>query len=635
MCGIAGIVDFRGRPIDPAIIQAMCRLLAHRGPDHEGLFIRGGVGLGHRRLAITDLITGQQPLANEDGSVWVVFNGEIYNYRELRTRLTDMGHTFTTETDTEVIPHLYEEYGVDFVEHMEGNWAIAVWDDKSQRLILTRDRVGKKPLTWMADGGTIRFASEAKALFADPHVSREVDHIGMLDVIHYGFTTEDRTMFAGVSMVPPATLLVFERGHLVKSREYWDFADVAPYRGSLPDALTDFTSLMSTVTRERCMGDVPYGLMLSGGIDSPLVGSFLIEHQPALKTYTIARRDSEDETTAAASVARHLGSDHHVIELEDVSVARLAARIPWMFDQPFFNDASIANHQFAEAISRELTVAITGDGGDHAFSGTLRHLGDEYAHRIRRVPRPLVAAGAGIVGSSARIVGDRRSLRQAHHVLRASTIPTPRRWVALHQQNLPARHAELLATPYWGVEDYDSYGAPLAHYHRCRSNEHLNRLLYAELRFQLPPNDLLKVDRTFMYNQIAGRAPLLDRRVVEFAASLPSAWKRRGRVFKWFLREAAARRLPPEVVSLPKVGLAVPLRKWLRGPLGEKVANLVRSESFASRGIFDSGGAQFAVDAHRTGRADYAYAIWTMAMTEVWYRSFIDTLAEADERVWE
>jgi asparagine synthase (glutamine-hydrolysing) len=635
VCGIAGIIDFRGQPVDPGIIEGMCGLLAHRGPDHQGTRIRGGVGLGHRRLAITDLVTGQQPLANEDGSVWVVFNGEVYNYLALRDQLREMGHSFTTETDTEVIPHLYEEYGDGFVEHLEGNWAIALWDEKSRRLILTRDRIGKKPLTWMARDGMVRFASEAKALFADPSVSREVDHGGMLDVIHYGFTTEDRTMFAGVAMVPPATLLVFEEGREVKRRRYWDFADIAPYRGSLSDARAEFTSIMSTVTGERCMGDVPYGLMLSGGIDSPLVGSFLVEHQPTLKTYTIARRDSEDETSAAATVARHLGSDHHVIDLEEANVARLAARIPWMFDQPFFNDAAIANFQFAQAISAELTVAITGDGGDHAFSGTLRHLGDEYANRIRRVPRPLVAAGAGIVESSARIVGDRRSLRQAHHVLRASAIPTPRRWIALHQQNLPARHRELLATPYWDVDGYDSYAAPLGHYRRCRSAEHLNRLLYADLRFQLPPNDLLKVDRTFMYNQIAGRAPLLDHRVIEFAASLPAAWKRKGRVMKWFLRDVAAHRLPREVVSLPKVGLAVPLRTWLRGPLGQKVGDVIRSESFARRGIFDPGGARTALDAHRAGRVDYGYSIWTMAMTELWYRSFADAFVVPDERIWE
>jgi asparagine synthase (glutamine-hydrolysing) len=637
MCGIAGIVDFRARPeINPRTLRRMCALLAHRGPDDEGILVCGRAGLAHRRLSITDLVTGGQPLANEDGSVWVVFNGEITNYRALRTDLERRGHRFASRTDTEVIPHLYEELGLDFVSRLEGNWAIGLWDSKHERLVLTRDRVGKKPLVWSEHGGIVRFASEAKALFADSALTRSVDPRGLLDVLTYGYVTEEHTMFEGVSMLRPATLAVFERGRKVTERRYWDVADAPPFAGTVEEALEDFTALFSQVTGERLLGDVPYGLLLSGGIDSSLVGSFIVEHEPDLRTYTIARRDRDDETAAAALAARSLGTRHTVVELAAADPAEVAARIPWMFDQPFFNDATIANMLVSSSVSREITVAITGDGGDHAFSGTLRHLGDELARTIARAPQPLVAAGLGITGVGERLVGPCRPLRRAGLLMKASQVDPRSRWLTLHQQQLPAGFRDLLATRAWDAAgDYDPHESPLAYYDRCASPAHLNRVLYAELTFQLPPNDLMKVDRTTMYNQIAARAPFLDRRVLEFAAALPAAWKRRGRFLKWFLRELASRRLPHQLSRLPKTGLAVPLREWLRGPLGLDVARLIESSSFRRRGLFNLEGARYALAEHRAGRADYAYALWTMAMTELWFRCMVDTFGEPDRRIWD
>ena len=637
MCGLAGVVDFRGTDgVDRSVVERMCGLLAHRGPNHQGVHLEPGVGLGHRRLTITDLVTGQQPLPNEDRTIWVVFNGEIYNYQALRARLESLGHRFETQTDTEVIPHLYEEHGDDFVDHMEGNWAIGLWDARRRRLVLTRDRLGKKPLVWTLADGVLRFASEAKALFADPAVSREPDPAAMLDVIHFGHVVEDRTMFRDIAMVRPASMLVFEEGRLSSERRYWDFDDVPEFEGGLDDAIDEFSAVFSEATRERLIGDVPYGLLLSGGIDSSLVASYIIEHEPALKTYTIAggSGDSGDETAAAEVMARHIGSDHHVVPLADGDTVAIAARIPWMFDQPFFNDASIANFLMARSIASEVTVAITGDGGDHTFSGTDRHLGDALAASVRRAPRPLVAAGVAAADVGTRVTTSRHVRRMAKG-LHASRLDERRRWLSLREHDLPIRRRNLLATPAWAVNGNDPEAAALAQYDRCRSPHHLNRLLYAETTFELPANDLMKVDRMCMYNQTAGRAPFLDRRVVEFAAGIPAEWKRRGRTLKWFLREVARRRVPGELVSLPKTGLAVPLREWLRGPLGEKVGHVLSSESFARRGVYDRTGALHALGEHRSGRGDYGYTLWTMAMTELWYRTYVDTFAEPDERIWE
>jgi asparagine synthase (glutamine-hydrolysing) len=636
MCGVCGIVDFRHEPaVSRETVARMCGLLRHRGAD-EGTYFSARAGLGHRRLKITDLITGQQPMPNEDRSVWVVFNGEIYNYESLRAKLEALGHVFRSQTDTEVIPHLYEEYGDDFVSHLEGNWAIALWDEVRERLVLTRDRIGKRPLVWMCSGRVARFASEVKALFADPEVPRELDPRGMMDVIHNGHVTESNTMFRGISMVLPGTILVIENGEVSSEAAYWDFATEPPYAGSLDDAREEFCEILSNVTRDRLIGDVPYGLMLSSGIDSSLVASFIVEHVPSLKTYTVARGGRDDEVEKAGLMAQHIGSDHHVFDLADADVPFITGRIPWMFDQPFFNDASVANYLVAQSIAGDLTVAITGDGGDSAFSGTTRHLGDAVAARVQRAaPVAAVRAGVGALNAAGRAFGSHEVVRKASLVMRAAQVDEDRRWLALNQQNLPIRHRDLLATPYWRQNGYDPDAAILAYYRRCDSSDHLNRVLYSEIKYQLPPNDLLKVDRSFMYNTVAGRAPLLDRRVIEFAASLPAEWKRRGNTCKWFLREVARTRIPAELVGQRKVGLSVPLRSWLRGSLGAKVERVVASERFARRGIYNQAGALAAIDAHRRGRADFGYAIWTMAMTELWHRMFIDTFAEPDERIWD
>ncbi len=638
MCGICGIVDSRsGAAGRRAELEAMSALIAHRGPDDEGVELQGACILGHRRLALTDLVGGHQPLSNEDGTIWVVFNGEIYNYKQLRARLEQRGHRFVTRTDTEVIPHLYEEYGDSFMTHMEGKWAIGLWDERRSRLLLSRDRLGKKPLLWTATGGVIRFASEAKALLASPDVPREPSMAGMLDVLTYGYVTETNTMFEGIHMVLPATTLVFESGRMTPSEtRYWDFASVPEFSGTLDDAKAEFGQILSDVTRDRLIGDVPYGLMLSGGIDSTLVASYIVEHEPALKTYTVARGDSEDETRAAASMARHIGSDHHEIPLEAIDPVAVGARIPWMFDQPFFNDATFANHAVASAISGELTVAITGDGGDESFSGTMRHRGEGIAARVARAPRPVLAAASAGSSIGTRLAGPRPSFRRAHQLMRVSQTTPDRRWLSLHQQNLPISYPFLLGPA--AIEaraKFDAESDALGYYRAGASRFHLNRILYAELKFQVPPNDLLKVDRTFMYSAVEGRSPLLDRRVVEFAASLPAYWKRQGRTFKWFLRQMAVDRIPPQLVSAPKVGLAVPFRAWLREDLGAKVAGLVSSPSFARRGIIDQSAAIQAVDDHRRGRKDYGYVIWTMAMVELWYRTFMDSFEMPDERVWE
>jgi asparagine synthase (glutamine-hydrolysing) len=460
---------------------------------------------------------------------------------------------------------------------------------------------------------------------------------GMLDVLTYGYVTESTTMFEDIHAVLPATTLIFESGSTTPVQtQYWDFASVAEYSGSLRDAKVEFGDLLSQVTRERLMGDVPYGLMLSGGIDSTLVASFIAEHGRRLETYTVARGDDQDETHAAATMAQHIGSDHHEIQLDAIDPIAVGAKIPWMFDQPFFNDATFANHAVASAISGKLKVAITGDGGDESFSGTMRHRGEDISAQVARAPRPVLAAATAGSRIGTRLTRSRPNFRRAHQLMQVSQTTPDRRWLSLHQQNLPICHPHLLGPAATKARsEFDSEDNALRYYRRSSSRYHLNRILYAELKFQVPPNDLLKVDRTFMFRAVEGRSPLLDRRVVEFAASLPGHWKRHGATFKWFLRQMAAERIPPDLVSAPKVGLAVPLRTWLRGDLGLKVARVVASPSFGQRGVFNQAASIKAVDDHRRGRRDYGYVVWTMAMVELWYRTFIDQLGEPSSDIWE
>lgn len=634
MCGIAGIADFSGAPVERDAVERMCAQITVRGPDDAGVHLAPGIGLGHRRLAITDLVTGRQPLGNEDGTVWVVLNGEVYNYKELRAELEARGHRFATATDTEVVVHLYEELGPAFVRRLEGTWAIGLWDAERRRLVLSRDRLGKRPLVWHAAGGVVRFASEPKALLADTAVPRDVDPAALRDVIWHGHVVEDRTMWSAIRTVRPATTLVFEDGRLASAEEDWDFADVAPFAGSLEDGIAAFESVFAEATHERLMGDASHGLLLSGGIDSALVASFVADREPGVHAFTIARGDKDDESEAAAAVARHVGAEHHVVPIGAEDPAEIAARIPWIFDQPFYNDAAIANTLLARAMGGQVTVAITGDGGDNTFGGAWRHIGDSGARTLARAPGAVVAAGAA-AGEAGQWLTSSRAARRVAKGLRAAQVEDRRRWLSIRQHDLPIGHRALLGTPLWETNGADPDAPAPALYDRCTSSDHLNRLLYAELRFELPPNDLMKVDRTFMRSALMGRSPFLDRRVVELAASFPAEWKQRGRTFKQLLREVARRRLPADVAERPKTGLQVPFREWLRGPLGEKVGGLLRSDSFAARGAFDRAGALVALDRHRRGRGDYGYALWTMAMTELWFRSFVDTFGEPDERVWE
>jgi asparagine synthase (glutamine-hydrolysing) len=634
MCGIAGIADFSGAPVERDAVERMCAQIGVRGPDDAGVHLGPGIGLGHRRLAITDLVTGRQPLANEDGTVWVVLNGEVYNYRALRAELEGQGHRFATATDTEVIVHLYEEHGPEFVRRLEGTWAIGLWDTPRRRLVLSRDRLGKRPLVWHAAGGVVRFASEPKALLAHPAVPRDVDPRALRDVVWHGHVVEDRTMWSAIATVKPATTLVFEDDRLVSAEEDWDFADTHPFDGALADGIDAFEEVFGEVTRERLMGDASHGLLLSGGIDSALVASFVAEQEPGVPAFTIARGDADDESAEAAEIARHVGAEHHVVPIGADDPAVIAARIPWIFDQPFYNDAAIANILLARTMHGQVTVAITGDGGDNTFGGAWRHIGDSGARSLARAPRPLVAAGAAAGEAGQRLTSSRAARRVAKG-LRAAQVEDRRRWLSIRQHDLPIGHRALLGTPLWEANGADPDAPAPELYDRCTSPDHLNRLLYAELRFELPPNDLMKVDRTFMRSALMGRSPFLDRRVVELAASFPAEWKQRGQTFKQLLREVARRRLPAEVAERPKTGLQVPFRAWLRGPLGEKVGGLLASDSFATRGVFDRAGALVALDRHRRGRGDYGYALWTMAMTELWFRSFVDTFGEPDERIWE
>jgi asparagine synthase (glutamine-hydrolysing) len=634
MCGIAGVADFSGAPVERDAIERMCAQIAVRGPDDAGVFLGPGIGLGHRRLAITDLVTGRQPLGNEDGTVQVVLNGEVYNYQALRAELEARGHRFATATDTEVIVHLYEELGPQYVRRLEGTWAIGLWDAERRRLVLSRDRLGKRPLVWHASGGVVRFASEPKALLADPAVPRDVSEQALRDVIWHGHVVEDRTMWSAIQTVKPATTLVFEDGRLVSAEEHWDFAEVEPFAGSLEDGIAAFTDVFAEVTHERLMGDASHGLLLSGGIDSALVASFVAEREPGVHAYTIARGGSDDESEEAAAIARHVGAEHHVVPIAADDPAEIAARIPWIFDQPFYNDAAIANTLLARAMGGQVTVAITGDGGDNTFGGAWRHIGDSGARSLARAPRSVVAASAA-AGEAGQRLTSSRIARRVSKGLRAAQVEDRRRWLSIRQHDLPVRHRALLSRPLWETNGADPDAPAPELYDRCTSPDHLNRLLYAELRFELPPNDLMKVDRTFMRSALMGRSPFLDRRVVELAASMPAEWKQRGRTFKQLLREVARRRLPADVAERPKTGLQVPFREWLRGPLGEKVGGLLGSDSFAARGVFDRAGALVALDRHRRGRGDYGYALWTMAMTELWFRCMVDTFAEPDERIWE
>jgi asparagine synthase (glutamine-hydrolysing) len=618
MCGLVGKVAFDADGlVTPALMKRMCDTLAHRGPDDEGYYVNGRIGLGHRRLAIVDLRSGRQPIPNEDRSVWVALNGEIYNYVELRDDLVRRGHRFTTATDTEVIVHLYEERGEDFVNALRGMFAIALWDGRSNVLLLVRDRVGKKPLYYSVLGARgLAFASEIRALVVDPEVERRIDPEAVDAFLSVEYVPAPLTIYKSIRKLPPGHLLRCSATG-VSLREYWDLpitdepaASGAPWHDELAGLLTE-------AVRVRLRSDVPLGAFLSGGIDSSTVVAFMAELLPrAVVACTATFEEAEhDERMQAREVAVRLGCDHRE-RLVKPDVRDLLGRLVKAFDEPFADPAAIPSYLLAEAAREHVKVALTGDGGDELFAGYWRHGRQDLERRLRRAFGPIATSVVPALAPWLAPAGRRAGLAplgmaasQAYAWKHSGLLFAP----ALKRRLYTDGFAET-------CRDFDPSERFRRYYERCPSTDPLSRALYVDFKTSLPDGILVKVDRTSMAHGIEIRSPLLDQTVVEFAARVPSLFKLRGGRGKHVLAQAAAGRVPDAVLARPKHGMTTPIAQWIRREWREVAEDCLLGRAALQRGLFEPRFVESLWRTHLSGRDLYAHHLWTLITLELWHR---------------
>jgi asparagine synthase (glutamine-hydrolysing) len=618
MCGICGLYSPSGAP-PPAVVDAMRARIRHRGPDQGSTDAFGACVLGHQRLQVLDPALGYQPVANERGDVVAVFNGELYNFPELRRDLAARGHEVRGRGDTPVIPHLYEEYGPAFIERLEGMFAIALWDAREHRLLLARDRLGKKPLVWTRlDDGTLAFASEAKALLAVPGVRREADIAALDAYLALQYVPGDRTGFRDIHRLPPATVMIADAAG-ERIERYWEpHAHVEQF----PDDawIERVREEVTAAVRARLASDVPLGALLSGGIDSAVVVALMASasSQP-VRTFTVGFADDRyDERAYARAVAQRYSTEHAEIVLEPDAAATLP-RLAESFDEPLGDEAALALFLICEAARNEVTVGLVGDGGDESFAGYERYAAAALAEHV---PRPVASAGASVLRRLPVGRSERRSpVVRAARFFEAAAVPRAERYGRLMQVFTLQERSDL-----WSAAAKDEIGAltsagfllgpPPA--------EGTTGLQLLDLQTYLPGDLLPKADIASMAHSLELRSPLLDRRVVELGLSLPDSLKQEGRTGKVALRRAFAAELPPEVAGRGKLGFGLPLADWFRGALEPFARELLLDERARARGWFRPEAVERLLAEHAASRADNGHRLWTLTMLELWQRTHVD-----------
>jgi asparagine synthase (glutamine-hydrolysing) len=639
MCGIVGIVDLRGRrPIDRATLHRMNESQHHRGPDESGTHAAPGVGFGHRRLSIIDLATGQQPLFNEDGSVVVVYNGEIYNYQELIPELAQRGHVFRTRSDTEVIVHAWEEWGPDCLKRFRGMFAFALWDENKQTLFLARDRLGVKPLyyTLLADGRLL-FGSELKALLVHGDVEREVDPFAIDEYFALGYVPEPRTIFRGTFKLPPAHALVIRRGApMPQPFEYWDVAFTLDNRTSVQDAIAELHERLRESVRLRMIAEVPLGAFLSGGVDSSAVVAAMAEQSSApVNTCSISFSDPKyDESSYARMVAERYRTRHFVdrVESDDID---LIDQLATLYDEPYADSSALPTYRVCQLARKHVTVSLSGDGGDESFGGYRRYQLHLMEERMRRpLPLSLRRPVFGLLGDVF------PKADWAPRVFRAKTTlqALARDSVEAYFHSMSILRDDMRRQLYSGalksqLAGYSALEVFRRHAGKTNQDDPLALIQYIDMKTYLVGDINTKVDRASMAHSLEVREPLMDHPLVEWLATLPSSMKMRGGTGKWLFKRALQSRLPHDLLHRPKMGFAVPLASWFRGPLRERVRASLLGTRLLDTGYFNRAYLEHLIARHESGARDYAGPIWTLLMFEAFLRNALDGKAAVDLRL--
>ena len=621
MCGIAGWYRRGGPPVGQEVIARQCDRIIHRGPDDAGYFTDGDFGFGMRRLSIIDLAGGHQPLFNEDKSAWIVFNGEVYNFQDLRPDLEARGHRFRTHSDTETIIHLYEEYGSECVQKLRGMFAFAIYDEKKHALLIARDRLGKKPLHYALVDGNLYFASEIKSILAVAPELAETNHEALMQYMYFGYIPDPQTAFRQIHKLPPGHLLEFANGEL-KIRQYWDLPEYSTHEPkSEEECLEELEHRLTEAVRIRLIADVPLGAMLSGGTDSSTVVALMSRVSAGpVKTFSIGFQHADfNEAAYARKVAEHFHTDHHELIL-DPDVVETVDTLSRSLEEPFGDSSMLPTYYISKLARQHVTVALSGDGGDEVFAGY-----DRYRIHLENRSFDWIPGWAG------------RFYRQTVHprlpysmparkLAYSVALPWQERYIESISLQAFERDMGLLSPEFREqANGADPLNIMRGYLDRAPARDPLSCVLYLDTKTYLPGDILTKVDRMSMLTSLEARVPLLDHEFVEWVTALPPKWKMRGTEQKYIFRKLAERvGVPTEVLHRPKQGFALPLVHWLKNELKDLLLNVLYEPRTTQRGYFNQAAVRKLVDEHLQGRRIHSGRIWRLLMFELWHRNYLE-----------
>lgn len=619
MCGIAGYAALDpALPLNAAAVDAMLHCIRHRGPDDQGVHSEPGVVLGHRRLSVIDLETGHQPLFGRRETTAIIVNGEVYNYRELRAELIAGGSRFRTQSDSEVVAHAYDAWGLEFLDRLDGMFALALWDGANRRLVLARDRIGEKPLYWCVTDGLLLFASELTALRAHPSAPRALDLQALTQYLALEYVPAPRTIIAGINKLQPGEALVMEKGS-VRTFTYWQVNPRTTTKLKYADAAAELRYRLDSAVQSRLISDVPLGIFLSGGIDSSTVAALAARHG-ALETFSIGFTETSfDESVHARNVAKHIGSNHHERILTGDEMPALVPKLASLLDEPL-GDASIIPTALLSGFARErVTVALGGDGGDELFAGYPMH----QAHRVAlpaRLLKPTHGLARTVVGALPVNHGNFAFTFKALSFLRGAGAQPPLNHALWMSSFSPDEQRQLLAPEVLESlgSDFDPFAAITSAWERSVGAPLLARATHLDALTYLPNDILMKVDRASMSVALEARAPFLARDVVEFAFSVPDKYRMKGLTGKRLLRDAVRDLLPAHILQRPKKGFGIPVAEWLNGPL-RKLTDEVLSPDALPSGLFQPNVIRTMLEGHRAGAGDHRKPLWSLLVFSLWY----------------
>jgi len=651
MCGIAGWVKLEkddSSQNSEALLHAMCERIKHRGPDSEGIWLDEGVALGMRRLSIIDLHTGEQPVYSEDRSIVVVLNGELYNYREVRADLEKLGHKFETQTDTEILPHLYQEYGDALVDHINGMFVFALWDKTKKKLLIARDRFGEKPLYHGVFDGKLLFASEPKALLAHPSVKPIINYDALRQYLSFDYVPAPLSIYKGISKLPAGHLLTVENGE-VKTRRYWNLSWKKDAEARTPvraksgnggndtfsadrisalfgEAAQDLKELLSDAVRMRLVSDVPLGILLSGGIDSSTVAAFATQHATEkVKTFSIGfEEDSFDESKFAREVAKHLGTEHYEEILSAEKAGDMIGEIGTWLDEPLSDGSLVPTFLLSRFVRKHVTVALGGDGGDEIFAGYPMYFGHKMADIYDSIPSFLRSVVIEPIVKNLPV-----STRNLSFDYKA------KRFVAAAKYDTVTRHHSWFGSFSIDEQKYlltenvlvnsssDIYAGPRNLLEICDAADQIEQMQYLDINYYMAEDILTKVDRASMAVSLEIRAPFLDPRVAQFAASLPLEYKLKGNKGKYILKKAVEDLLPKSILRRPKKGFGIPISDWLKGRLNPLMHDLLAAERLKDQGLFEAAYVQDLIKEHEKGVASHHKQLWTLLVFQLWHDNFL------------